>query len=309
MEAVLLGPLGRTPLGSGELTIGCDPDNQLVVTGIRTAAHHALIRLDSSGYAILDLESAYGTRVNGQWLDPKIARPLQSGDVIQIGDTSFTYELYQSAASIPTGTLGVGIGNAPVPAPSSSYGGYGTGGGYAGSQPAPTPARMPLLTQPRPQQLPYTSQPWISDGMTSYPTQQQLWQQDRRRLYISLGMMLAAIIIVSLLSVAFYRSTPDRTLDTFCNALLNGNGQLAYNQLSSKLQSQQGALFVEEFSAIKATVCTHTPAIISGSSARATLTTRFPANSGSLSGSVSTTSVTLIQDANGVWKMDTLQSQ
>lgn len=303
MEAVLLGPLGRTPLGSGELTIGCDPDNQLVVTGIRTAAHHALIRPDSSGYAILDLESAYGTRVNGQWLDPKIARPLQSGDVIQIGDTSFTYELYQSAASIPTGTLGVGIGNAPASAPSSSY------SGYTGSQPAPTPARMPPLTQPRPQQLPYTSQPWISGAMTSYPAQQQLWQQDRRRLYISLGVMLAAIVIVSLLSVAFYRSTPDRTLDTFCNALLNGNGQLAYNQFSSKLQSQQGALFVEEFSAIKATVCTHTPAIVSGSGARATLTTRFPATSGPLSGSASTTSVTLIQDANGVWKIDTLQSQ
>ena len=142
MEAVLLGPLGRTVLGAGELTIGCDLDNQLIVTDIRTAAHHALIRPDGSGFAILDLGSAYGTRVNGQWLDPNRAQPLQAGDVVQIGNTSFTYEVYQSASSIPTGTLGVGIGNAPwlaSPPPSRSGVGYGPNG-FAATPSAATAA-------------------------------------------------------------------------------------------------------------------------------------------------------------------------
>src|ERR1700694_4240180 len=128
MEAVLTGPMGRTLLGSSEVTIGCDADNSLIVAGLRTAAHHALLRPDGLGYAIIDLGSEYGTIVNGRWLEPNKTRPLLPGDVIQIGNTSLTFEVFQNPAAIPTGLLGVGVGsplgtggmgreNAPIPGP------------------------------------------------------------------------------------------------------------------------------------------------------------------------------------------------
>jgi len=118
--------------------------------------------------------------------------------------------------------------------------------------------------------------------------------------------MLAIIIVFSLISLIASRSTPDKTLDTFCNALLAGNGQLAANQLSPKLQNQQGSFLIVSVIANKITTCAHTPAIIKGASATATLSITIPSNSGAAN-SLSKTLVTLIREANGVWKIDALQ--
>jgi FHA domain len=331
MEAVLTGPMGRTLLGSSEVTIGCDADNALIVADLRTAAHHALVRPDGMGYAIIDLGSEYGTIINGRWLEPNKTRPLLPGDIIQIGNTRLTFEVFQNSAAIPTGLLGVGVGspagahgadweNAPVPAPPpprTDIADQDTGrfNPLGAAQPAASAAPSKInisalrswLNQSQPVQPPYTAQPWIPGGSTTYPPQQQLWQQDRRRLNIALAAMLAIIIVFSLISLIASRSTPDKTLDTFCNALLASNGQLAANQLSTKLQNQQGSLssFVV---ANKITTCVHTPAIIKGAGATATLSITIPSNSGTAN-SLSKTLVTLIQDTNGIWKIDALQSQ
>jgi hypothetical protein len=330
MEAVLTGPMGRTLLGSSEVTIGCDSDNSLIVADLRTAARHALVRPDGMGYAIIDLGSEYGTIVNGRWLEPNKTRPLLPGDIIQIGNTSFTFEVFQNSAAIPTGLLGVGIGspvglegagreNAPLPAPLPRTGIADQDTGRFNpldvAHPAAPAASSKItisslrsrLNQSQSMQPPYTSQPWVPGGSTTYPPQQQLWQQDRRRLYRALAAMLAIIIIFSLISLIASRSTPDKTLDTFCNALLASNGQLAINQLSTKLQNQQRSLssFVVTN---KITTCAHTPSIIKGASATATLSRSIPSNS-SAANSLSKTLVTLIQEANGVWKIDALQGQ
>ncbi len=330
MEAVLTGPMGRTLLGSSEVTIGCDADNALIIADLRTAAHHALVRPDGMGYAIIDLGSEYGTIVNGRWLEPDKTRPLLPGDIIQIGNTSLTFEVFQNSAAIPTGLLGVGVGippgvervsweNAPVPAPPprTNIADQDTGrfNPLVAAQPATSaaPSKITIsslrsrLYQSQPTQPPYTSQPWVPGGSTTYPPQQQLWLQDRRRLYTALAAMLAIIIVFSLISLIASRSTPDKTLDTFCNALLASNGQLAANQLSTKLQNQQGSLssFVV---ANKITTCAHTPAIIKGASATATLSLTIPSNSATAN-SLSKMLVTLIQDTNGSWKIDTLQAQ
>ncbi len=334
MEAVLTGPMGRTLLGSSEVTIGCDADNGLIIAELRTAAHHALVRPDGLGYAIIDLGSEYGTIVNGRWLEPNKLRPLLPGDVIQIGNTSLTFEVFQNSAAIPTGLLGVGVGNPvgiagiggnsrenmPLPAPPPTDIADQDTGWFNKSLDAAKPAASAaspkisisslrsLLNQSQPQKPPYTSQPWVPDGITTYPPQQQLWQQDRRRLYIALVVMLAIFIVFSLISLIASRPTPDKTLDTFCNALLAGNGQLAENQLSTRLQNQQGSSLIALLVANKITTCAHTPAIIKGSSAIATLSLTFPSNSGATNRQ-SKTLVTLIQEANGVWKIDALQSQ
>src|ERR1700676_2796824 len=227
MEAVLTGPMGRTLLGSSEVTIGCDADNALVVADLRTAAHHALVRPDGMGYAIIDLGSEYGTIINGRWLEPNKTRPLLPGDIIQIGNTRLTFEVFQNSAAIPTGLLGVGVGS---PAGVQGAGIEGVGWEKA-SVPAPSPPRPDIadqdtgrfnplgaaqsaasaasskinisalrsrLDQSQPVQPPYTAHPWTPRGSTTYPPQQQLWQQDRRRLYIALAAMLAIIIVFSL---------------------------------------------------------------------------------------------------------------
>ncbi len=329
MEAVLTGPAGRTLLGSSEVTIGCDADNSLVIADLRTAAHHALVRPDGLGYAIIDLGSEYGTIVNGRWLQPNKTRPLLPGDVIQIGDTSITFEVFQNSAAIPTGLLGVGVGS-PVEIGRIGEGGIGREnapppidiadqdtGWFNKSLDAAQPAASPkisipslrsLLHQSQLGQAPYTSQPWVPDGITTYPSQQQLWQQDRRRLSLVLGVMLAIIIIFSLIALIASRSTPNKTLDTFCNAILTGNGQLATNQLSTRLQNQAGSLLIASLVTNKITACAHTPAIINGSSATATLSVTTPSNSGAANGP-NNMLVTLVQDTNGAWKIDALQSQ
>jgi hypothetical protein len=307
MEAVLYGPLGRTLLGPDELAIGYDPDNQLIVTDIKTAAHHALIRPDGTGYAIVDLGSAYGTRINGQWLSPNVARPLQSGDIIQIGDTSFTYDT-SSLPSIMVDPL-VNGAQAPVYALTASTlatsvadTGYGPGG-FLTARPA---GRVVASSPIAPPQLPYTPQPWVSGGMSAYPPQAQLWQKDRRRALISLGILVAILVVGIALGVTLNRSTPDKTLDTFCNALLSGNGQLAFNQFSANFQKQIGQ--TNPFLFIKVTACTHTPAVVNGATATASITV-VVAQTPQPSSSSNTSTATLVQDANGAWKIDNLQTQ
>ncbi len=325
MEAVLTGPMGRTLLGSSEVTIGCDADNSLVIADLRTSAHHALVRPDGLGFAIIDLGSEYGTIVNGRWLEPLKVQPLLPGDVIQIGNTRLTFEVFQNASAIPAGPLGVGVGSpvrtggesVPFPAPPqrSDIAGQETMLYNQSLDPPKSPASKAspkidissLSDWLQTREAPYASQPWVTGSATIYPSQQQLWQQDRRRLYLALVVILAILLISSLIALLAARSTPDKTLDTFCNALLAGDGRLADNQLSTNFQNQQGSFLIAVFDINKITTCAHTPAIIKGSSATATLTLTSP-SSAAAANSQNKTLVTLIQQANGVWKINALQN-
>lgn len=46
---------------------------------------------DGSGWAVADLRSANGTRLNGQIIPPEEVRPLNDGDVLGIGATTLLY--------------------------------------------------------------------------------------------------------------------------------------------------------------------------------------------------------------------------
>src|SRR3989304_7085595 len=46
------------------------------------SAHHALIRLDSDGYRLIDQKSTNGTLLNGKFVEQAL---LRSGDIIQLG--------------------------------------------------------------------------------------------------------------------------------------------------------------------------------------------------------------------------------
>jgi pSer/pThr/pTyr-binding forkhead associated (FHA) protein len=100
VQATLHGPAGRIALGPAVLTIGRTADNQLVVNDAKASSHHAEIRPGWQGYTITDLGSLNGTFVNGQRLEPHVARPLRTGDGIHIGDTLFVYQVMAAAEAV-----------------------------------------------------------------------------------------------------------------------------------------------------------------------------------------------------------------
>jgi hypothetical protein len=64
-----------------------------VVDGPGVSRRHARVALRADGaLGIEDLDSAYGTRLNGQALTPFQSAPLKAGDVIEIGDAKLTLE-------------------------------------------------------------------------------------------------------------------------------------------------------------------------------------------------------------------------
>ena len=79
-------------LGTTQLSLGRSPDNQQVLNNPQVSGHHAIIRPEGQGYALLDQHSTNGTWVNGQRLAPGVPHILRSGDFIRIGDITFTYE-------------------------------------------------------------------------------------------------------------------------------------------------------------------------------------------------------------------------
>jgi pSer/pThr/pTyr-binding forkhead associated (FHA) protein len=84
------GPGEFVPLRADPLTIGRTPDNNLALPDSQVSRHHARIARQPEGFVIEDLNSTNGTFINGQ----RVTRQrLQSGDEIQIGQTTMIVEL------------------------------------------------------------------------------------------------------------------------------------------------------------------------------------------------------------------------
>jgi FHA domain-containing protein len=74
----------RIQLGPEPVTIGRDPDNDLVLDDRRVSRRHAEIRLRLGRYTLYDLQSTNGTFVNGR----RVAEvALSDGDRVTIGGT------------------------------------------------------------------------------------------------------------------------------------------------------------------------------------------------------------------------------
>jgi len=224
MEAALNGPTGRITLGPTPLTIGRMPGSQLLITDPQASGYHAEIRHEGQGYSIIDLGSTNGTFVNEQLLVPHVSRILFSGDQVRIGGTVFTYEASGSDLFAPTVYVGP-QGNTPaieptvaVPPPPS----YGSNAqqGY----PVPQP------------QYPPPGTPGIPAYMPGGPAK----KKSRRALWITLSIIVVLLLAFSAFGAYAYanRSTPTKTLITFCNDLKSGNYHDAYQQLSSSDQSK-----------------------------------------------------------------------
>jgi limonene-1,2-epoxide hydrolase len=310
MKAVLHGPLGSTILETTLFTFGSSPDNSLVIDSIKVSAHHAEIRLEEHGFSITDLGSIHGTYVNGERLDFNTPRLLNPGNSITIGDIVFTYDLEETPQieeTIPISRKQEGEYEVPSEENQETF---------------PTAHNMDIISwSPENQQLieanaPYTlpqeyvpsnsqqldSTPFIPadfDGpIPGYLSIQQVRRRDRRFILIGLGLL---VVIALAVGGYFYftRSTPEKTLDAFCNAMQGQDYQTAYNQLSNSLQSSETELeFANTLRANgKINTCTHnsTNATNNKATANVTLVTG--------SGQASSSRITLTTDSSNSWKL------
>jgi hypothetical protein len=80
----------RIPLASKPVVIGRHPDSDIVLNDANVSRRHAEVRAAGQGFAISDLQSTNGTRVNG--LVVGLDHPLANGDVITIGSARIRFE-------------------------------------------------------------------------------------------------------------------------------------------------------------------------------------------------------------------------
>lgn len=89
------GSVGELVLGSRVVTIGRNPDSDLLVADDRVSRIHCAIRIGESGvYQLKDLKSRNGTFVNGERIE---SANLKAGDQIRIGQQVIVFEDDQAA--------------------------------------------------------------------------------------------------------------------------------------------------------------------------------------------------------------------
>jgi cytochrome P450 / NADPH-cytochrome P450 reductase len=103
------------------LRIGRSPDNDIVVSDLGVSRYHAELRNVAGAYRVVDLDSSYGTFVNGQRVT---AAPLSDGDVVGIGSASFRLVGQELQEFIDTGVC---VEEAPLPVAASPGDGDGDG--------------------------------------------------------------------------------------------------------------------------------------------------------------------------------------
>ena len=242
MEATLTSSLGRTTLSSSTLSIGQASDNQLVIDDAQASAHHAEIKPSPDGavYLVTDQSSTNGTFVNEERLPIHTPRALNTGDIIRIGSLHFTYEMtsitnpyelaiagpsgYESTVAVTSNAVSSHIpdvrqAQAPQPLPASTN--YG--------QPGQLYAQAGYS-------IPPSGSPPVANELTG-PQR----PKPRIGMWITLALVAVAIVGGSITLGIVYntnRSTPTKTLQTFCTDFKNSDAQGLYDLLSSHAQAQ-----------------------------------------------------------------------
>jgi hypothetical protein len=345
VEAALIGATGRTTLGTTALTIGRRSDNALVVQDAKASSRHAEIRPTGQGYSIVDLGSTNGTFVNEQRLAPNVPHMLNSNDVIRIGDTRFTYDAQEYAATVfeapqnnpaNPGYLPT-VAAAPPSYPdynpinsSPAYPSYEQNPAYNPTMAAPSPFTSYQSGQPQ-QQSPYEQQPpqyyppygqyeqspygqaavppapaapfpAPAPGKPSAASLLEKFKSDNRYRLSAIGAAVVLLVIIIVLVVRAGASTPNGTLQQYCNDFKAGDFNSAYDLLSSNLQSQVSRsqyISIEQPGIQRAggvTSCSVTNVSESDPSATGTIVYTFG------DGRTITANYTLV-DQNGTWKV------
>lgn len=342
MEAALNSSLGRTVLGQTSLKIGRAPDNTLVITDPQSSAHHAELApgLSANSYQVTDLGSTNGTFVNEQRLAPNTPRALNANDVIRIGTTQFTYEVTGAgyaptvAASAPSYEPTVAAAPPSItPPPQPAY-----QPPVAAAPPAYQPPAQPAYTpppsypQPQPAYTPPQAQPAYAPPQAAYAQAQPVYPQPQpgygapggfsqpgyppkkghAGLWITLVVVLLVVIGGGGAGVYFFAngSTPQKTLNAYCDGLMKGNAQEIHDQLDSAQQAkpdnsvsniQKGLTALKDplIGGIKN--CTVSNVQVNGSTATGVVTITLGV------GKPTSETDTLIKE-NGTWKLDSSKS-
>ena len=86
----LVLPTGdRFALTESVITVGRHPDSNLVLADPNVSRNHAEVRPQGDCFAVIDLGSTNGTRVNGVRVDTQL---LQDGDEVSFGNTRMRFE-------------------------------------------------------------------------------------------------------------------------------------------------------------------------------------------------------------------------
>ncbi|WP_395089506.1 FHA domain-containing protein [Armatimonas sp.] len=92
--ARLESPSGSHTLKAAVTTVGRKAGNDIVLTGDSfVSSSHAKLIFENGTYKVIDIGSTNGTRLNGTKLVANVAETLSSGDVIQFGQTGFTFKV------------------------------------------------------------------------------------------------------------------------------------------------------------------------------------------------------------------------
>jgi pSer/pThr/pTyr-binding forkhead associated (FHA) protein len=90
-------------LTDDEITLGRDQTCQVVLAKMGVSRKHARIVRDETLFFIEDLESTYGTQLNGQKLPKNEKRLLKNGDVIAIANFDLTFDRVADANNEASG--------------------------------------------------------------------------------------------------------------------------------------------------------------------------------------------------------------
>ncbi|MBX5452149.1 FHA domain-containing protein [Thermogemmatispora sp.] len=339
MEASLNGPQGRIPLGPGVTTVGRAPDNQIRLDDQQVSSHHAELRAENGGYSLVDRGSTNGTFVNDQRLTSQVPRRLMPGDRIRFGGTVFTYEVSEGGAEGERTVVASPPDQFQMPAAGPSYpqmsyqgvpGAVPVPGAEAGQPPYGAPPYQPYqgYGQPPASQPGYPGQPGPfgppPQGGPAFPPQMagypQLPPQSQPRRRGRAGCLIASLVVLLLVvlvlvvvlfnpfnfpgPLGLLSSSPQKTVDTFCSALKNGDYHTAYGQLSSTLQANESEQqFTRAFQAATAllgpvTTCAATDFEQNGDHATAHLSLGFQRSSRLVTGTLN------FVRQDGTWKID-----
>lgn len=245
MEAALNGPQGRISLEPGVIKLGRLSDNQIIVNDSQVSSHHAEIHSDGQTVSVIDRGSTNGTFINESRLAKNAPRNLIGGDILRFGSTVFTYEATSEAPPAPTVLADPGQVNIPGVAPTvmaapPAYTAYAQAPEQNYAQPGPTafqaPPPMEYQAPPPPPYQPYPPNPQQLYAAVP-PTRQKI----NRNLLVILGVIAGVIVLACIITavVVANLSTPEKTMTTFCDDLVNSNFHDAYGQMSAIYQSHE----------------------------------------------------------------------
>jgi hypothetical protein len=89
-------------LKGGEITVGRLPDNGVQIEHASVSGHHAIFRLDGQDYAVRDLESTNGTRINGEKISQQ---KLRRNDIVRLGNIELLYDSEHAPPGEPMPSL------------------------------------------------------------------------------------------------------------------------------------------------------------------------------------------------------------